>query len=168
MRDEPIKDPPIENLGPAMLALDSRQRRFVVGWIGTRGKNAARVARAAGYSDKHDACKVRAHYLIHNPKILLALKEEADRTLDGTAVLAILGLTDLVGEKDAKIRAAAIDSVLDRTGYGRKTTQDIRVEHVDTRSTAELLAAVQHMISARPALPVVDTTAETVDASAEA
>lgn len=145
-----------------MLALDARQRRFVVGWLGTRGKNGARVARAAGYSSHKEADKVQACRLLHNPKILAALKEEADRTLDGTAVLAILGLTDLVGNEDVKVRAAAIDSVLDRTGYGRKTSQDIRVDHTDSRTTAQIMAALQQF--APKMLPVIETTAEEVPA----
>lgn len=164
MRDEPISDPDIENLGPAMLALTVARRRFVVGWIGTKGKNAARVARSAGFSAQR--AKVTACELLRDPKILAALKEEADRRLDGIAVLAILGLGDLVTSKNEKVKAAAVDSVLDRTGYGRRSTQDVRVEHVDSRSTAELLAAVQAMMGPK-ALPVIDTTAEKVAVNAE-
>lgn len=161
MRDEPISDPDIENLGPAMLALTPMARRFVVGWVGTRGKNAARVARAAGYSVNR--AKVTACNLLRSEKILLALKEEADRRLDGIAVLAILGLGDLVTSKNEKVKAAAVDSVLDRTGYGRRSTQDVRVEHVDSRSTAELLAAVKLLMGPK-GLPIIDTTAEEVPA----
>lgn len=166
MRDVPIADPPAEDLGPCMLALTVLQRRFVVGWIGTRGKSGSRVARAAGYSDKSGAAKVIAHHLIRNPKIIAALKEEADRHLDGTAALAILGLSDLVGNKNPKVRAAAIDSVLDRTGYGRKSTQDIRVEHVDSRSTEELLASVRRMMGAT-SVAVIDGTCEEIDGAAK-
>lgn len=146
-----------------MLALDSRQRRFVVGMIGTSCKNAARVAKAAGYSDKSGAAKVSASRLMRYPKITSALKEEAERRFDTVAIEALLGLGTLVQHKDVKVRVAAIDSVLDRTGYSRRTTQDIRVEHVDTRSTAEILKSLQQF--APRMLPVVDTTAELVDAT---
>ena len=156
MRDEPIPDPPLDGLGPCMLALSAQQRRFVVGWIGTRGQNGARVARAAGYSDHLDAAKVQACRLVQNPKVLAALREEADRRLDGIAVLAILGLGDLVQSKDEKIKSAAIDSALDRTGYSRRTQQDIRVEHTDKRSTAELLAAVRSLGMRVPELPALE------------
>lgn len=142
MKDEPIKDPPVENLGPAMLALTAQQRRFVVGWIAARGKNASRIARAAGYQGEV-AARVNAHHLIRNPKVLAALKEEADRQLDAAAVLAVLGLHDLMGSKNEKVRLEAVNSALDRTGYGRRTTQDIRVEHVDSRSTEDLMRLVQ-------------------------
>lgn len=147
-----------------MLALSAQRRRFVVGWIGVRGKNASRVARAAGYSAI--SAKVTACNLLRDPKILAALKEEADRRLDGIAVLAILGLGDLVTSRNPKVKAAAVDSVLDRTGYGRRSTQDVRVEHVDSRSTAELLAAVRQMMGPK-ALPVIETTAEKVPADAK-
>ena len=163
MRHAPIEDPAEEDLGPAMIALNQQQRRFVVGWVRSKGKNAAAAARAAGYSDSSEAAKVSAHRLLRQANVLAALKEEADRQLDATAVLAILHLGGLVEHKEPKVRAAAIDSVLDRTGYGRKTTQDIRVEHVDNRSTAEIAAAMAKMLG-RAALPVIDTTAEAVDA----
>lgn len=140
-----------------MLALNAQQRRFVVGWIGSGGKNAARVARAAGYAE--GSAKVKACINLRNPKVIAALREEAERRFDTIAVEAILGLGDLAKSEDEKVRASAIDSILDRTGYGRKTTQDIRVEHVDNRTTAELMAAARLM------LPVIDTTAEPVDAA---
>lgn len=142
MRDVPTPDPPVEDLGPKMLALTAQQRRFVAGWIKSRGKNQTRVARAAGYSDKGGGAKVWGSRLVRNPKIIEALKEEADRHLDGIAVLAILGLGDLIGSKNEKIKAAAIDSALDRTGYGRQSRQDIRVEHIDTRTNEELLRII--------------------------
>lgn len=167
MRDVPIADPPVEDLGPRMLALTPQQRRFVIGWIGTRGKSGARAAKAAGYSDEGEACKVRAHGLLRNEKVLAALKEEADRRLDSIAIMAVLGLEDLLGSKNPKVRQIAIDSALDRTGYGRKTTQDIRVEHVDKRSTAEILAEVRRLMPPS-ALPVIEgEVLETADAEGE-
>lgn len=149
-----------------MLALTAQQRRFVVGWLAARGKNAARVARAAGYADSSESAKVSAHRCLQNPKVIAAMKEEAERQFDGIAALAIVALRDQIGNSDPKVRQAAIDSALDRTGFGRKSSQDIRVEHSDTRSTAELLAAVQQLMG-RKALPVVDTTAEPVVADGE-
>lgn len=158
----PIESPNSDDLGPAMLALDDKRRRFVVGWVRNRGKNAAAVARASGFSDKSEGAKVQAFRLLRQPKILAALKEEAERQLDATAALAILHLGGLVEHKDPKVQQAAIDSVLDRKGFGRRTTQDIRVEHVDTRSTAELLAEVRRLTGGALALPVIETTAEDV------
>jgi phage terminase small subunit len=156
MEDEPIAEVPVDNLGPCMLALNPMQRKFVVGWVGVRGVNAARVARAAGYSE--DRARITACEFLRHPGILAALREEADRRLDGLAVVAILEMEDLIRSTDVKVKASAIDSVLDRTGYGRKTTQDIRVQHEDNRSTADLLAAVKQLMGpmAVPSLPVIE------------
>jgi phage terminase small subunit len=164
MKLVPIENPEPADLGPAMLVLDERQRRFVVGAIRAGGKSSmARIAEAAGYSNVKQGAKVRAHELTRNQKVLAALKEESDRRLDWSAVKSILRLDELVGHKDPKVRLKAIDSVLDRRGYARQTNQQIsmQVEHVDNRSTSELLTFIQSMV---PKLPVIDTTAETVDA----
>ena len=160
MKDEPLDEVPIENLGPAMLAINAQQRKFVVGYITSGGKSAARVARAAGYSDLRNGSKVRAWELTHNPKVLAALKEEADRRMDVTAVNSLLRLDDLTTHRDPQVRQRAIDSVLDRRGHPRQTNTQVamRVEHVDERSTLELIEDMRRLIT----LPVIETTAEVV------
>ena len=162
MKDVPIVAPPVDELGPAMLKLTEQQRRFVVGWLGARGKNAARVARAAGFSSSSRADAVSAHRLLHNPKIIAALKEEAERQFDGIGALAIVALRDQIGSSDPKVRQAAIDSALDRTGYGRKSMQDIRVENVESRPTDELLTEIKELLERKKA-PVIEGRAEVED-----
>lgn len=162
-----IETPPIDDLGPAMRALDERQRRFVMAWVKSRGKNGAACARSAGYSDHKDAAKVAAHVLLRNTKIIKALQEEAERQLDGLAVIAVMGLGELIRSPDRKVKQTAIDSVLDRTGFSRRTQQDIKVEHTDNRSTAELLALVEayRLSKQESQKQIVDSTyAEVTDA----
>jgi len=161
MADLPF-EPDTENFGPAMLALSEQQRRFVLAWIADGGKGkAAKAAAAAGYSTKSEANKVRAWHLLRNPKIEAAIREEAQRHFGTTiAVKAMLRLGELVENDDPKVSASAIDSVLDRVGPSRHHTQDVRVEKVDARGTAELLKAIENI--RQRALPVMDTTAETV------
>lgn len=176
MRDVPIADPNIEDLGPAMLALTPQMRRFVIGWIQNRGKNAARVARAAGYADGGEGAKVMAHRLLHNPKIQRALHEEAGRRLDGMAALAVAVLEMNLGSQNPKARQAAADSILDRTGYPRRTEQSVEVEDKrETRTYDQLLAAVQQklrragigQLPAPAAPPVVDAQFSEVKADGE-
>lgn len=146
MRDVPIEDPPVEDLGPAMLALNEHQRRFVVGWLRSNGKNASRVARAAGYSGKGGADRVRAHYLLQNPKVGAALREEAERDLNGpTAARAFLKLKELSSHPNPKISRPAADSVLDRAGIARQTNQKIQMDVTDTRTDRELIAGIVQM-----------------------
>jgi phage terminase small subunit len=151
-----------EEFGAAMTALDERARKFVVLRV-WHGKNPTQAAKGAGYGAKSDGyLRVQGHRLMRQDRVIAALKEEAERRLGSATAMALVGLSEAVESKQAKLRMPAIDSVLDRAGYGRKTTQDIRVEHVDNRSTAELMAAARLMLP--QALPIVDTTAETVDA----
>jgi phage terminase small subunit len=147
-----IADPNPDDLGPAMQGLDERQRRFVIGWIGSRGKNASKVARAAGYANA--SAGVSAHHLLQNPKIIKALGEEADRRLDGLAVLAVAALGLNLGSSNPKVRQVAADSVLDRTGRGRRSIQDIHVDQTDSRTTAELMDEVRRLMGG-DAVPVV-------------
>lgn len=169
MRDEMISDPDLEDLGPAMLALTEKQRRFVIGWVRSSGKDAARVARAAGYSDASEGAKVAASNLLRNSKVIDAMKEEADRSLNGLAAVAVMVQKGLLENSSPAAQQKAVDSVLDRTGFARRTAQDIRVErsgyeHVPTAELMRMLAEW----TAKGALPapVIDTTAEEVgDAS---
>lgn len=150
-----------EDFGPLMLALEERQRKFVTLRV-WEGKNPTQAARGAGYAGKTDGyLRVQGHRLSRSLKIIAAMREESERLFSGAAPLAIAGLVRQLDSKNVKLRAAAIDSVLDRTGYGRKTTQDIRVEHVDTRSTAELLALVAKLAGV-PAVPAIEGKFEEV------
>lgn len=122
-----------------MLALDERARKFVLLRVHAR-KNPTQAARLAGYSTKTDGyLRVQGHRLMRQKAVAAALTEEAEKKFATAKAMALVGLADLVESKDAKTRSIAIDSVLDRSGVGRRTVQDIRVEHTDSRSTAELL-----------------------------
>ncbi len=151
----------VDEFGPAMLALDERRRKFVLFRVHHQ-KNAWQAAKAAGYSDSTEGyLRVQGHRLMRDKSVIAAMREEAERHLDSVAVLAILGLGKLVESKNEKIRSAAIDSVLDRTGYARKVTQDIRVEHTDSRSTAAILGELRRLMPAAP-LPMIEGKFEEV------
>ncbi len=140
---------PSEELGPKMLALDDRAQKFVL-LIIHAGKNPTQAAKLAGYSDKtHGYLRVQGHRLMRQRAVIAALQEEAEKHLGGLQPLAIVRLGKNLLSKNGKISAAAVDSILDRTGISRKTTQDIRVEHVDNRSTGDLLASLRHLMPVR-------------------
>lgn len=162
MKYAPIELPPEEDLGPCMQALVEKQRKFVFAWVRSGGVEPTKCARAAGYSDASEGCKVAAFRLLRSEKVQAALREEADRTLNRHAVVAILGLGDLLNSENEKIRLQAIENVLDRTGYGRKTFQDITVEHTDGRSTDALLAALEAYAAGRRAPKQIEGSASAV------
>ncbi len=130
-----------------MLACTPLQRRFVIGWIQSLGKNAARVARAAGYADKHEAAKVQAHRALQSPRVQRALHEEAGRRLDGMAAIAVGVLQINLASSNVKARQAAADSILDRTGYPRRTEQAVEFEDKSpARTYDQLLRAVSEKL----------------------
>lgn len=127
VREELIPDPPTDELGPAMLACTPGQRRFVLGWIAAGGKNAAKVARAAGYADKDGEARIRAYHLVRSPNVLKALNEEAGRQLNGMAAIAVARLNLNLHSSNPKVAQVAIDSILDRTGFPRRTERSLDV-----------------------------------------
>src|SRR5215472_15384220 len=100
-REAPLQigDPAVEDLGPAMLALEPRQRRFVLGYLGDPSDH-SRCAEAAGYSTKSDGHRVAAHRMIRNPKIIAAIKEQADKTLNSNAFIAVSALADIAADPE--------------------------------------------------------------------
>jgi phage terminase small subunit len=142
----PVEAPAIEDLGPAMQALSEMQRKFVVAFVRTGGRNAALAARAAGYSDRGQAAKVSGHKLAHNPKVIAALREYGERQLDGSVYVAITGLVDVASDPKHRDRFKACADILDRTGFARMTRHEV-VSVNDERSTAELMAIVAQYAS---------------------
>jgi hypothetical protein len=132
-----------EGLGPEMLALSPRQRKFVIAYIGSGGRDAAACARAAGYTTSPGADRVAGHRLLHTPKVIEAIKVESDRHLNGAAYVAASGLVDIAADPEHRDRFRACADILDRTGFPRTTQHAVTVEHEFANvSTAELLRTV--------------------------
>lgn len=131
--------------GPAMQALNERQRAFVMAMIEVPGCSHAAAARRAGYSDHLDAAKVRGHYCAHHPAVQAAIREEAGKGLNAASLTAasvlLAMLTDDKVEPKDRIRAAGM--LLDRSGFGaaqtinvNKTTSDRTGKAIMERITA--------------------------------
>ena len=117
-------------LGPAMQALNERQRIFVVALLdqGTKHNQSA-AARKAGYRGKPETIRVMGHQLAHYPKVQAAILEEAKKRLQlGTGAAAAL-LLETIGDKKVgrhdRLRAA--ESVLDRGGLHARTEHTVTV-----------------------------------------
>lgn len=123
-----------------MLALTDMQRRFVLAFVRSGGRNANRAAVAAGYSNGKGAAKVAAYRLIHHPKIVAALREVGERQLDGSVFVAISSLVEIAADPKHRDRYKACSDILDRCGFARTTRHEVEV--TDPRSTAELLEFV--------------------------
>lgn len=146
------------------MALTELQRRFVVEWFIGECRDAATAARRAGVSDAGEGCKVYASRALRNEKVVAAIREESGRHLGALTGLAVMNLKRSLRSNKPQVYERATESVLDRGGFGRSTTQDIRVEHVDSRSTAELLKLAQQFSQQGllPAPKIIDVTPEKV------
>src|SRR5438552_474007 len=107
-----------EGLGPAMRALNPRQRAFVVGKINGLNDNAA--ARAAGYVV---AAPVGNHgyatHLAHHEGVQAAILEEARKLMRSHGPKSILCLVAIRDDTEAadKDRIKAATELLNRSGF---------------------------------------------------
>lgn len=133
----PFEVPAVEVLGPAMRALNERQRMFVCA-LAYWGGDQQEAYRAAGYATTTEAStQAASSRLANNAMIVEAIKEEALRRLDSASMLAVSTLVELASPKtsDNKVRLQASNSLLDRIGgFAGKTEHKIVVK--DDRTTA--------------------------------
>jgi phage terminase small subunit len=138
----PIEDPDPEILGPAMRDLEPKQRRFVIAYCRDASDH-SRCAEAAGYSTKANGHRTAAFRMLKNPRVIDAIKEEAGRTLNSAAFIAVSALHDIAANPEHKDRYKAAATILSRTGFPETTQQDVVVNHEDRRwtemPTAELI-----------------------------
>lgn len=150
--------------GPAMAALNERQRSFVMALIEFPGITQAEAARRAGYSDHLEAAKVRGHYLAHSPAVQAAMREEAGKRLNSSSLMAANVLLSLLTNErvDPKDRIKAAGMLLDRSGFGAAQTINVN-KHVTDNSGKAIMERIQqlaqkHGLDAKRLLgkPVVD------------
>src|SRR5262245_10298217 len=129
------------SLGPAMLALNERQRAFVAAFIELGGKSATMAARCAGYLfASEQSLRVQAHKLAHDPKIIAAIEEEAARRLAGGIALATTALIKIASDPKHKDQFRACVELLNRAGMILEKRQPANRAVVveDQRSEAEV------------------------------
>lgn len=145
-----IEVPPLDMMGPAMRALNERQRRFVCALAVTGG--AQREAYIwAGYEARSIPSQdAAASQLIARGDVQEAIKEEALRRLDSYALMAVSTLGQLaspMGSAKDNIRLAASNSLLDRIGgFAGKTEHKIIIK--DERTTNDIIASIRALAAA--------------------
>lgn len=122
-------------LGRAMKALNEKQRSFVYALVETGG-NASQAAAAAGYGSdsatkeqRENAYRVRGYQLSHDPKVLAAIKEEAEKRLHSGALLAASKLLEMANDNSSKHQFKAAVELLNRSGLVVATEHKVTVEH---------------------------------------
>lgn len=139
-----ISDPDEGNLGPAMLALNPAQRRFVLARIEYPGITQGKAAEIAGYSNVKEGAKVRGHHLSHNEAVLAAIHEVASKTMRSSTILAANVLVEIAGDADldAKDRLKAAGMLLDRTGFGAAQTINVNKTVIRKVNASEAMAKI--------------------------
>jgi len=135
-----IEPPDPESLGPAMLALHPKARMFVIALV-EYGGDATKAAAHAGYSANGNLQSVMACRNMANPKVLAAIREEADKRIRGGALLGASTLIQLTMSADTdSVKLKAAVELLNRTGLS--FVQKHEVVHKDERSDRELEAYI--------------------------
>lgn len=131
-----------DDLSPAMAKLTEQQRRFVIAVLQQTVLNASQAAEAAGYG--LPGIRVRAFELMHNPKVMAALKDEMSKRIALGAIVGIYGLQAIASDPDHKDHLKACVALADRGGYSPIVQQEIKVEHTD-RTGAALMDRIKEL-----------------------
>lgn len=127
-------------MGPAMRALNDRQRAFVVAFFAHGNRDQAAVD--AGYSGEvgGGVNRERAHWLTHNGKVQAAIQEYAKTTaLIEMLPQAMISLARISKFGDDKDQLKAVEMITNRTGVHAITESKITVEHTDRLDQLKLL-----------------------------
>lgn len=116
--------PADEKLGEEMLALNERERKFVIACVlfGC-ATNHAKGARLAGYSGSPAYLAVQGHRVSHRPKVQAALLAEARKRFQAGTLSAASVALEFVADKslDPRVRLKASEMVMDRGGLPKAT-----------------------------------------------
>lgn len=125
------------DMGEAMKACNERERAFVIHFVMTGGANQAESAFQAGYGsgNSNNALAVTAHRLIRRPRILAALKEEAEKSMKTCVILATDVLRQIAMDPSHRDRFKAAVELLNRSGLFVETHHRVTVQ--DDRRTPE-------------------------------
>lgn len=133
-------------LGPAMEALNERQRAFVRAVI-TLGQNGfsdnGLAAAQAGYKGNSESFRVTGYKLMHDTRIQAAIMEETrKRVCLAAAIVATPVLIQIAMNEDlaAKDRHRAAVALMDRGGMPAMTEHKVTVEHRQPKQIVELAA----------------------------
>lgn len=148
--DTLVEVPPVEMMGPAMRALNERQRRFVCA-LAVLGGEQREAYVWAGYEAKTVASQdAAASQLAARPDVQEAIKEEALRRLDSYALMAVSTLGTLASPRSTakdSVKLAAANSLLDRIGgFAGKTEHKIVIK--DDRTTNDIIASIRQLAAA--------------------
>lgn len=152
MEQDPVArliDLPDEDMmGPAMLALEPKQRRFVAA-LGVFGGDQCAAYQWAGYKTTNEralsACSSR---LAGSDKVQQAIREEATRRMGYAPLLVASGLMEMaspVHNPDRTTRLKALVALADRVGMAAKSEVNHTLTIKDDRTTREIEETIRQL-----------------------
>lgn len=115
------------NLGPAMSALNDKQRAFVIAMFALGCRDPVEAARAAGYPDNGGTgIRVQAHRLAHNENVQAAILEESKRRVRSLLPFAVNKLEEMA-DTPGKNQFPAVMAVLNRGGLHEIAERNVNV-----------------------------------------
>lgn len=129
-------------VGPALSALNERQRNFCIAYMSNGGKG-AEAARVAGYSDKSEACRVRACELLQHPRVQAAMKELGDAAFVGMVPEALAAIRAIANNPQHVKQLDAAKYAMTQAGYRevREINHNITITDEEKVERIKLLAA---------------------------
>jgi hypothetical protein len=151
-----------ETVGPAMQALNERQRAFVAAMFDI-GVNATYTdaARRAGYPDDGGgSIRVQAHRLAHSDKIQAAFREEAERRVTALLPTAHGGIAAILANPSHPDHFKAIKHTQALAGFAPTQKHEVVHKHDAASLKADLLAAMDLLRSVAPMIDVTPVAIE--------
>lgn len=130
--------------GPCMTICTEQERTFVVAYLETGGRNHTTAAQIAGFGAGNNAsARQQGWRLVHRPRVLAAIREEADKRLKTGAILGASVLIEIAETPGHKDQMKAAVELLNRAGLIVATKHEVEV--TDNRTTSTLLARVHEL-----------------------
>jgi len=137
--------------------LKPREARFVEGICRGLGKKDAAIAAGCPPQSAH----VRASDMLDRPRVLNAIRAQAEKMLNTSVIRAAQILEELAENaksEDVKLRAA--QALLDRGGMMLVRQSEVRHTLEDRRSDQELIENIRRLQAQLGVAPVIDVTPE--------
>jgi phage terminase small subunit len=134
-------------LGPAMQALNEKQRVFAFAYATGIASSAGEAARLAGYSDPEfsktglpsNSLNSQAHSLLHKPRVVEAIEEVARAEFRNLIPLVLGAAKKILLNDEHRHHAQTVINLLGKLGYADKTQVDVnvavQVDHTPRRSS---------------------------------
>lgn len=136
---------PDEDIGPCMRDLTEPQRAFVKNYVANGGSNELDAAFRAGFGETSQSAAGAADRMMKMPRILSAIREEADKRLKSGAVLAASVLVEIASNRMHRDQYKAAVELLNRAGLVVEGVSRVIVE--DHRTEEEIVRRITDLSS---------------------